>query len=84
MSGGARPLYPAIIFLGATFLAAYAYIEGFIAEDESRIAELTHLWRPVLISIAIYALIRLIIAQGSAGMIRTLGDMAAGIAVWVG
>ena len=84
MSGGARPLYPALILAGAVILAAWAYIHGMISEEKSQFAELTHLWRPVLVSIAIYALIRLLIALGNAPMMRALGDISAGIAVWVG
>ena len=99
MSRRANPLWPAIILIGAVGLAGYAAIEyvwlsmtlgeeemaDYLgAKKEEGALFLTHLWRPVLISIAIYALIRLIIALGSAGMIRMLGDIAAGIAIFVG
>ena len=84
MSGGARPLFPAIFFLGGVLLAAYAYIHGAISEEKSDFAELTLLWRPLFISIAIYGLIRLFIAMGNGPMIRGLGDLSASIATWVG
>lgn len=84
MSGRARPLFPAIFFVGATLIAAYAYIHGFVSEEKSDFAELTALWRPVFISIAIYGLIRLLISLGQAPMLRTLGNLLAGIAVWIG
>ena len=85
MSGGARPLYPAIILITAILLAGYSYIGGPAeGEDESTLAFLSGLWRPVLISIAIYALIRLLIAMGMSSMLRTLGDIGAGVSTWIG
>ena len=85
MSGGAKPLIPAIIVVVFGFLAFESYIEGlFGAESESVLGELGHLWRPVFLSITIYGLIRLLIAIGSAPIMRALSDFSAGVAIFVG
>ncbi len=90
MSGGARPLFPAIIFLAALVGCFYPFIEIQMAEEGTRLRDLTdltqvlQLWRPLFVSIAIYSLIRLLIALNMAAPIRTLGDLMAGIAAWVG
>ena len=85
MSGGARPLFPAIIVALFGFLAFESYIEALLgAEKESMLGELGHLWRPVFMAITIYGLIRLLIALGQAPLLRALSDALAGFAAWIG
>lgn len=90
MSGGARPLFPVIILIVTLAACVYPAIELATSEEGTRLRDLTdlsqvlHLWRPLFISIAIYALIRLLIAMNMAAQLRGLGDVLAGVAAWVG
>lgn len=85
MSGGGRPIIPALIVLVFGFLAIETYIEALFGSDaESVLGEVGHLWRPVFVSITIYGLVRLIIALGGGGFMQTLGDILGGLAIFIG
>jgi TRAP-type mannitol/chloroaromatic compound transport system permease small subunit len=86
MSRGRRsPTFGIVILVVALIAIAYPYLTPLNEDgDETQLAWVMHLWRPVFISIAVWGLIRIMIGFGSATLIRKISDVAGGIAIFVG
>jgi len=90
MSGGARPLFPAVFLIVGLGAVIFPTIEMATLEEGSRLRDLSdfsqvlQMWRPLFFSIIIYSVIRLMIALNMAPPLRALGDLLASIAAWIG
>ncbi len=83
--GRSLPIFGIITLVVATILIFFPFFIPLTEDgDEAPFAAIAHLWRPVFISIAFFGLLRVLIGMGSSAFIRSISDLAGGIAIFVG
>lgn len=68
----------------------YPYVALMVSKDVESIDDIggvaytLHLWLPVFVSVAVFAICCILVKSGSSGLLRGLSNICAGVATWIG